>query len=256
MRTRCFLPSGVWPRESGETVISRGREAHHLTRVLRVRKGDIVICFDGCGREAEAVVQEITPQGTLLKMGLTRQIPASPWLISLGVAVPGQGKLDEIVNSATQLGVRRILPLLTERTIVQLTPDRFDRKQAHLQQISIEAAKQSGAGRLPEILPLTPWRQLLAAFAQYDRVLMAAVEGPHEDWRAALSQSVRRTERAIGTSYLLLIGPEGDFSSKEIRQASGAGARLVSLGPLVLRCETAVISALSILGYLLREEIA
>jgi len=93
VRTRCFLPSGAWP--TGPEIRLSGREAHHLTRVLRVRKGDIVICFDGCGMEAEAVVQEITTKGSLLKMGLARQIPASPWLVSLGVAVPGQGKLDE-----------------------------------------------------------------------------------------------------------------------------------------------------------------
>jgi len=217
-----------------------------LARVLRIRKGDTILCFDGHGNEAEAVVQEITPKGTLLKMGPAKQVPASPTSVSLGIAVPGQGKLEEIVNSATQLGVRRILPLLTERSVVQLTPDRFARKQAHLEQVSIEAAKQSGVSHLPEILPLTPWRLLLPAFSEYDRVLMATVEGPYGDLGEALFKSVPK-------SILLLIGPEGDFSPEEIRQGSQAGACRIGLGPSVLRCETAVVAALSIVQFVLRE---
>ena len=244
MRARCFLPPEAWT--AGPEVRLTGREAHHLTRVLRVRRGDTVSCFDGCGREAEAVVREAGPKGLLLAMGPARQVPFPIPAVSLGIAVPGQGKLDEIVNSATQLGVRRILPLLTERTVVHLTPDRFNRKQAHLNQIAIEAAKQSGVSFLPEIQPLIPWREFLPTWAEYDRVLMATVEGPHEDLREIL-----RPGGLAG--LLLLIGPEGDFSPEEIRQGSQAGARRIGLGPSVLRCETAVVSALSILRFVLRE---
>ena len=244
MRARCFLPAESWP--AGRELRLTGREAHHLSRVLRVRKGESLLCFDGRGREAEAVVREIKPKETLLEMGPARQVPASACSISLGIAVPGQGKLEEIVNSSTQLGVRRILPLLTERTVVQFTPDRFDRKRAHLEQVSIEAAKQSGTSHLPEILPLTTWRQLLPTFEQYDHVLMATVEGPHEPLREILRSSKT-------AQLLLLIGPEGDFSPEEIRQGVQAGARRIGLGSSVLRCETAVVAALSIVQFVLRE---
>jgi len=236
----------------GETFISRGREAHHLARVLRVRRGDTVLCFDGQGRQMQATVRDLGSSQLLLEAGPVQQIPPSPWAVHLGIAIPGQGKLEEIVSFATQLGVSGILPLQTERTVVRFTADRFKRKMEHLRQVSVETAKQCGIGLLPEIRPVTPWNRVVASFPEYHRVLLAAVEGPHEDWKTVLSQPVRRTE---GTSYpvkiLLLVGPEGDFSPEEIRQASQAGARLVSLGPLVLRCETAVVASLSILNFLL-----
>ncbi len=199
----------------------------------------------------EAVVREAGAGRLLLEAGPLRQVPPAPWAVHLGVAIPGQGRMEEIVGSATQLGVSAILPLQTERTVVRFTADRFKRKMDHLRQVSVETAKQCGIMLLPEIRPVTPWSKLLASFPEYHRILLAAVEGPREDWKTALSQPVRRTERAIGTSYLLLIGPEGDFTPEERRQALDAGAHPVSLGPLVLRCETAVVAGLSILNFLL-----
>jgi 16S rRNA (uracil1498-N3)-methyltransferase len=199
----------------------------------------------------EGVVREVGAGRLLLEAGPLQQVLPAPWVVHLGVAIPGQGKLEEIVSSATQMGVSAILPLQSERTVVRFTADRFKRKVEHLRQVSVETAKQCGIGLLPEIRPVTPWRKILASFPEYHRILLAAVEGPHEDWKAALSQPVRRTEGPLGASYLLLIGPEGDFTPEERGQALDAGAHPVSLGPLVLRCETAVVASLSILNFLL-----
>ncbi|MDO8729671.1 MAG: RsmE family RNA methyltransferase [Candidatus Omnitrophota bacterium] len=245
MPVRCFLPPEEWP--TGSEVRVSGREAHHLARVLRVRRGDTVICFDGQGRQMEAAVRDLSSSHLILEAGPPQQIPPSPWAVHLGIAIPGQGKLEEIVSSATQLGVSGILPLETERTVVRFTADRFKRKMEHLRQVSVETAKQCGIGFLPEIRPVTPWRKLLASFPEYHRVLLASVEGPHEDWKKALSS----LPVSSSVKILLLVGPEGDFSPEEIQQACQAGARLVSLGPLVLRCETAVVASLSILNFLL-----
>ena len=245
---RCFFSPEEWP--SGSEVRVSGREAHHLSRVLRVRSGDKVFCFDGRGRQMEAVVREVGSGRLTLEAGPLRPILPSPWAVHLGITIPGQGKLEEIISSATQLGVSEILPLETERTVVRFTQERFQRKLEHLRQVSIETAKQCGIGLLPEIRPVTLWSRLLASFPQYDRIILAAVEGPHESWKKALS-SLPGTSPA---KILMLIGPEGDFSPEEVRQAAGAGARLVSLGPLVLRCETAVVSSLSTLFFVLRNE--
>ena len=243
---RCFIPPEDWPA-APEARIS-GREAHHLARVLRVRLGEKVLCFDGQGRQMEAAVREVKSGHLILEAGPLQKIPSAPWVVHLGVAIPGQGKLEEIVNSATQLGVSGILPLQTERTVVRFAEDRFERKREHLRQVSVETAKQCGICLLPEIRPVTPWSRIVASFPEYHRVLLGALEGPHEDWKKALSS----LPVSSSVKILLLIGPEGDFSPQEIQQAVQAGARRVSLGPLVLRCETAVVASLSILNFVLR----
>ena len=245
MSVRCFIPPEEWP--SGPEVRLSGREGHHLVRVLRVRKGDTVICLDGRGKEMECTVEEAAGSRLLLRGGPEKRLPPLSWEVTLAVAVPGQGRLEEIVNSSTQLGVMHLLPLQTERTVVRFTEERFLKKKEHLRQVAIEAAKQSEAVRLPEIHPVMTWKQFQPTLSFYDRSFLGAVEGPHEDWRGLLEAN--RDPRKV----LLLIGPEGDFTPEEIRQAIAAGAHPVSLGPNVLRCETAVASSLSILFYLLRE---
>ena len=243
MGSRCYLPTESWG--SREIRLS-GREAHHLTRVLRVHQGDSVTCFDGQGNEADAIVTGLNGREILLRMGQLHRASDCAWDISLGVAVPGQGKLEEIVNQATQLGARRIIPLLTQRTVARLTSEQFSRKVVHLRQIAIEALKQCGLGRLPDLQAVTPWKDFLKSFPLYDLILMATVEGPHEGFKELVIH--RRPQR-----LLVLVGPEGDFSPEEIQQAVQTGAHRVSLGPSVLRCETAVVVALSVASFLLRE---
>lgn len=222
-----------------------GEEARHLARVLRVQPGDAVTLFDGKGREADARVRGVKAGEVLLEAGPTRTIPAPPWTLALAVAVPGNVKLDDIVNQATQLGAGRIIPLVTERTLVRASPERWRTKQGRLARIAVEAAKQSGAARIPAIDPLTRWSDLLPDFPTHDLVLMATVEGPHEPLAPLLRPGAQK--------ILLLVGPEGDFTPQEIRQAAQAGARRFSLGPAILRCETAVVVALSSVSFLLRE---
>lgn len=227
-------------------MVLRGVEARHLGRVLRVRPGDAVVLFDGQGREAEATVRRVGPREVLLEAGATRSVPAARWTLTLAAAVPGNVKWDEIVNQATQLGAGRIIPLVTERAVTRLSPQRWRSRQERLERVAVEAAKQCGTARVPALDPLTRWGDLLSAFPAHDLVLMATVEAPHEPLSSVLAES--RAERV-----LLLIGPEGDFTPQEIRQAAAAGARRFSLGPTVLRCETAAAAALSVVSFLLRE---
>lgn len=201
--------------------------------------------FDGEGREAEAVVSGVGAREALLRMGPIRARPPSPWEITLALAVPGNVKMDEIVNQAIQLGAGRIVPLVTERTVTRFTPERWRSRQERLNRIAVETAKQCGVGRLPSVEPLARWEEFLGAFPSYDLILMASVEGPHEPLASVLAEKPAR-------NVLLLIGPEGDFTREEIEAAVARGTRRFSLGPTILRCETAAASALSILGFLLR----
>ncbi len=241
---RSFLPPESWP--AGSEIKLSGREAHHLSRVLRVRPGDRVTLFDGEGREAEAIVGRVGAQEVLLKLGPIRLRPPSPWEITLALAVPGNVKMDEIVNQAIQLGAGRIVPLVTERTVTRFTPERWRSRQERLNRVAVEAAKQCGVSRLPAVESLTRWQELLESFPSYDLILMASVEGPHEPLASVLAEKPAK-------NILLLIGPEGDFTREETETAAAQGARRFSLGPTILRCETAAASALSILNFLLRK---
>lgn len=241
MTVRCFLAPEQWGE--GEVHLS-GREAHHLARVVRVSSGESVVCFDGMGREASARVLKVTGQGLLLSVGPSRALPEPSFRITLAVGIPGQGKLDEIVGQATQLGVRRVIPMITERTVVREMGARAARKQERLRRVAVEAIKQSGSGRVPDIQPFSSFDRTLPFFQEYDRVLLASVEGPWESLPAILEK------RCL--CPLILVGPEGDFSPVEVEQAVRAGARRFSLGPTVLRCETACVAAVSLISYLLR----
>ncbi len=237
---RCYLSPEQWGE--GEVLLS-GAEAHHLARVFRVAPGDPLICSDGAGREASAEVLRVSSREIAPHVGPSRPIFEPPYRMTLGIAVPGQGKLDEIVNQATQTGVRRLIPLITERTVVRKPAD-LEKKADRLRRIAVEAVKQSGAGRVPEIVPALAWGDLIPLFQEYDRVLLASVEGPWEELSEILAGNCRKP--------LLLIGPEGDFTPSEIEQAVRNGARRFSLGPNVLRCETACVAAVSLVSYLLR----
>lgn len=243
MLLRCHLPPDEWTQ--GEVSLS-GPEAHHLVRVLRVRPGERLVCFDGQGREAEAVVQRVSAGKLLLRLGPPKTLPKPACSLTLAVAVPGQGMLDRIVHEATQFGVERVLPVQTERSVARFSPERFERKRSHLRQISLEAAKQSGAGFLPALDPPLLWSRVVELLPGYDLALLGAIQGPHEPLGRLLKE--QRPSRLI-----LLIGPEGDFTEEETAQAERAGARRISLGPSVLRCETACVAALSVVSFLLRE---
>ena len=224
-----------------------GEEAHHLARVLRVRPGDPVTLFDGRGREAEAKVVWAGSGEILLEVGPPREVPLPERPVVLGISLPGNVKIEEIINQATQMGASRIIPLVTERTVVKLSPERWKAKGERLNRVALEAAKQCEVSRLPVIEPLTPWKELLPSFSRFPLVLIAAVEGPHEPLEALLAPSTGKGE------VLVLIGPEGDFTPEELQAARRAGARPFSLGPTVLRCETAVVSALSLVSFFLRK---
>lgn len=224
-----------------------GNEAHHLIHVLRVKPQQKIICFDGLGNEADGVVTRVTRGSLFLKLEHPKAGPSLPWDVSLGMAVPRQGKLDEIVSKTTQLGIREILPLATARGVVKSDLARFERKRERLSQIAIEAAKQCGVNRLPTIHPVISWKEVCHRFGDYDLTLMAAIEGPHEN----LNQLISRGHPA---KSLVLIGPEGDFTPEEISAAVHAGAHRFSLSPHILRCETAAVVAVGLVSFFLQDK--
>ena len=227
-------------------------ESHHLVTVNRCSRGDPVIAFNGHGREWTTVCADPARSGALLTVHSTRQAAPLPCVLTLAQALPKGATMDEIVRQATELGAARIIPLVTERTQVHLDADRADKKSGKWRTAAIEAAKQCGNPWLPEIAPLQKLPELLAAVQEYDLKLVASLHPGAVALKAAVQnyRGKHPAARAMTPPRVLwLVGPEGDFSESEMTAAVMAGFTPVTLGPLVLRCDTAAVAALSLIGH-------
>ncbi|HET7537444.1 MAG TPA: RsmE family RNA methyltransferase, partial [Candidatus Didemnitutus sp.] len=166
----------------------------------------------------------------------------------LAQALPKGSTMDEIIRQATEVGAARIVPVVSERTQVHLEADRADKKIEKWRTTSIEAAKQCGNPWLPEIAPLQKFSEFVAASRECDLKLVASLHGGATSLKTALARYRDRHGRAP-QKVLWLVGPEGDFSPAEMTSAVLAGFAPITLGPLVLRCDTAAIYALSVLSH-------
>jgi 16S rRNA (uracil1498-N3)-methyltransferase len=156
--------------------------------------------------------------------------------------------MDEIVRQATEVGAGHIVPVVSERTQVHLESDRADKKIEKWRTTAVEAAKQCGNPWLPAIAPLQKFPEFIAAAQDYDLKLVASLHGGATSLKKALARFREQHGRAP-QKVLWLVGPEGDFSPGEMTSAVMAGFAPITLGPLVLRCDTAAIYALSILSH-------
>ena len=223
-------------------------ESHHLVVVNRARIGDTVVAFDGRGSEWTCELAADRKNAAVLKVRFKQKLRPLPYEITLGQALPKGQSMDAIVRKATEIGARRIVPLESERTQVHLDGDRSDRKIEKWQTAALEAAKQCGNPFVPEVLPVQNAAAFMESARGHDLKLIASLQPGAKSLKAVLAAFHAAHQRAPRTA-LWLIGPEGDFTPEEMSRAHSAGFEPVTLGPLVLRCETAAAYALSILSY-------
>ncbi len=223
-------------------------ESHHLVAVNRCGRGDPVVAFDGHGREWLCECSDPGKSAALLRVKESRQAAPLPHAITLAQALPKGATMDEIVRQATELGAARIVPLLSERTQVHLDGERADKKIEKWRTTAIEAAKQCGNPWLPEIAPVQKFSDYVAAAKDFDLRLVASLHAGSTSLKKTLAHFREKHGRAP-YKVLWLVGPEGDFSPGEMTAAVMAGFTPITLGPLVLRCDTAAIYALSVLGH-------
>jgi 16S rRNA (uracil1498-N3)-methyltransferase len=235
----------------GSTFTLTDGEAHHAARVLRVQPGERVTVLDGAGGEFHCEVGAVTKREVPLRVLEKKVHSAPPWQITLLLAVPKGKIIESIIEKATELGARRILPLLTQRVTTRLEEDDAAEKSAKWQHVAIEAIKQCGAAWLPKVERPLALRDALARDERFDLALVGALQGearhPREFFRAYELQRGARPR-----SVAIWIGPEGDFTPEELAAIQDVGAKPITLGPLVLRVETAAIYCLSFLNYELR----
>ena len=220
-------------------------ETHHALDVLRMKAGDRATVFNGQG--AEATVEFAAVDKGRIALKKISAAKSSPLLcqITLGQAIPKGKNMDLIVEKATELGAAAIVPLLSERTVVRCDVDEFVAKRDKWQRVAIEAAKQCGQNWLPTVAkPQTP-KEFFQSGEKFDLLLVASLQPDSRHIKQVLAEAaVKRPARV-----LVLVGPEGDFTPAEVNLAKNAGCRPITLGPIILRSETAAIYCLSVLSH-------
>ena len=239
---RFYIPGVAW---NPDRLALDAAETHHAFDVLRMKAGERATVFDGEGQEAEVELGKHSKSGTeLRKLSLAKTAPL-PCRITLAQAVPKGKNMEMIIEKATELGVGAITPLMSERTVVRGTEDDHIRKQAKWQRTAIEACKQCGQNFLPRVAkPCTP-RELFERNEKFDLMLIGSLQGDARPLNQVLAEAGAKRPKSI----LILIGPEGDFTPAELALAKSHGSRPVTLGPIILRTETAAIYCVSVLNH-------
>ena len=240
----------VEPFQIGEKeIVITGPDVNHIRNVLRMRAGEELLAADGQGSEYRCIVREL--QDSEIRAEICRKLSGSaelPSRITLFQGLPKSDKMDLIIQKCVELGVFRIVPVTTKRTVVKLDAKKEESRRKRWTAVSESAAKQSGRGIIPEISGVQSFREAVEEAGELDVCLI-----PYEK-----AENMARTREILsgipaGASIGVFIGPEGGFEEEEVREAMEAGARPITLGRRILRTETAGMAVLAMLGYLLEE---
>ncbi len=233
---------------SGNEVRITGELLRHLRNSLRIKKGEMIYCVDEDGIKY-AVLAKFTGQdlliGEIIETAGKQEV--SPVSIHLVQAVPKGPKFDFIIQKTTELGINSITPVISERAVVRIEKERAEEKLRRWKKIALEASQQSNRLDVPEISPPVAFHDYMASLSKGDLNLLL-YEGERNRGIKEVLRDHHEAPRGV-MKIILLIGPEGGFSHKEVESAVKAGFITVSLGRQVLRAETAPIAALSILQY-------
>ena len=228
---RFFLSSDQW----GEDPTLRGDEAHHCFRVMRKQVGDNVTIFDGNGREADARISAISKNESRLELFDTRRFPAVLPQLEVAVGIPKGKSFDLILQKAVEMGVNRIQPLVSDQGNVRFMAGEALSKRDKWQRTLLEACKQCGQNYLPEVMVPASLDDYLEEIESGGTRIVGALTSETKALKALLA------ELEVPERVVMMVGPEGDFSSEEYQRIFESGFTPVSLGELVLRTETAVI---------------
>jgi 16S rRNA (uracil1498-N3)-methyltransferase len=228
-------------------VLITGKELHHLKDVLRLQNGDSVIVFDGKGREFAGSIKTVSKNEA--RIAIEKQLEAlreSPFEIILAQGIAKSEKMEIIIQKATELGVSRIIPFIVSRVVPRTASEQITKKTQRWQSIALEAAKQCGRNVIPKIEEPKTFPEVLKGWDEYTKII---------PWEGVPTQSMgtRNNLKDIlkmrSSGCIVLIGPEGGFSDEEVAEAKKAGFMPVTLGPRILRTETAAISIAAIIQY-------
>lgn len=221
-------------------VIADKEQVHHIKNVLRLKPGKKAGAFDEKGNEYNCEIREVKDEVSFKIKNIVLPGKSGQKIrLTVACAIPKKAKLGEIIDKLVQLGVERIIPLKTERVIVKLDGEQEVLRLARWKKIALSASKQSKRNDLAVIEQVQSLQEVISRSSGFSLKLIPHLEGARESLKAILDKSAGEAPANI----LLLIGPEGDFSQKEVHLAVSSGFIPVSLGDLVLRVDTAAIAA-------------
>src|SRR5215213_10301724 len=232
----------------GEVLTLSDGEAHHASRVLRVREGDRVTVLDGAGQELQCEIAGPIGKTISLKVIQRNSISRSEFSITLIQAIPKAKIIEDIIQKATELGAARIVPILSERVVIHLEGEDAKAKAEKWQHVAIEAMKQCGNPWLPKVDAPVSLKAFLARAEKFELAVVGCLlpgSSHPRHWVEKFRAEHQRLPKSIG----IWIGPEGDFSEAEYEAITRSGALPITLGSLVLRVETAATYCLSVMNY-------
>ena len=209
--------------------------ARHAAKVLRLRRGDQIVLFDGTGGEYEASIHAVERSHVLVDVGKFQPIDREPALsVCLAQGLASGDKMDTILQKAVELGVTDFQPLSTRKSVVRLTEERAERRLLHWRQVAIAACEQCGRNRIPNLFDVEEIGEWVMRETTGARFVLAP------NGTKALADLTDPPDRVT-----LLVGPEGGFADEELKLTLEAGYTPVRLGPRILRTETAGMAALA-----------
>lgn len=234
-----FFLSSASAAAAGDRLSLTGEDARHIALSLRARQGEEIWICDGAGLDCRCVLEQISPDEVVARVAQVQPSAAEPPIaVTLYQCLPKGERAEWIIQKATELGVSRVVFLLSERCVSRPDEKSFAKKCSRFQRIAEEAAKQSGRGIIPQVTGLLSFREALAEASAADVPLFC-----YEGGGTPAGSCIRPETKTVS----LLIGPEGGFSDEEAALAVAGGMVQVSLGRRILRTETAPLCALSIL---------
>jgi 16S rRNA (uracil1498-N3)-methyltransferase len=231
--------------ETGDCCTLTGENRHYVASVLRMRNNERLLLFDGAGCEYEAVIRGQGQDEVQLEIVRKSITERNALQITLAQSLPKAKKMDFIIEKACEMGATRIIPFCSRRSVPQLTPDKTTAKQTRWQKIAREAARKGHGAAIPEVSDIVNWETMLRSAGDGNEKIIFW----EEETRRSLKQVLQEKGREQNRNFFLIVGPEGGFAREEIEFAEQMGFTSVSLGPQILKVETAALAILAMIQY-------